>query len=245
LVGNDTLRASAAHGYGSVDIKWAEQPNWITLELADLSNWNADPHEKHVTFGVFGQGLLDLTLAPQISERFEGQRGLPGFEGWSAGFYTLSSDWQQYNLMFYAEQGQKVAFLVAQTAKLAAVTQAVWDVEGLPAPSPNRAVSWYWTGVPQPNEANLDAVIARAQQLGAELMFFTDLFTDLGDFEPDPARWPSGFEKAAARVRAAGMKVGIHFISPGASIGTSFPSAFFLRHFGAPEDLDGSHILPP
>jgi hypothetical protein len=38
-----------------MDIKLAsETGSWVTLEMASISSWAADPVEKHVAFGTFG-----------------------------------------------------------------------------------------------------------------------------------------------------------------------------------------------
>ena len=42
--------------------------------------------------------------------------------------------------------------------------------------------------------------------------------SNLGDYQFDPVRFPSGFAFTAEKVRAAGLQVGLHIISPGASI---------------------------
>jgi hypothetical protein len=64
-------------------------------------------------------------------------------------------------------------------------------------------------------------VINRTKTLGAELVFFTDITSNLGDFQVDSARFPSGFKAAASRLTEAGLLVGIHMISPGAQRGVS------------------------
>ena len=76
--------------------------------------------------------------------------------------------------------------------------------------NPNRGITWYWTPIPPlasgvvaPNETNLDIFIARAKELGCACLFFTDMVAGLGDYRPNPTRWPSGFKAAADRIRAS------------------------------------------
>ena len=99
--------------------------------------------------------------------KFQGQRGIMG-EVWSAGFFTLKSSWQNYNLMLYAKAGDKLAFTVAKTVDLPLLWSALGTEEGLEAPTPNRAKSWLWTS---PAAATLNSTIAHAQELGAEMIF--------------------------------------------------------------------------
>lgn len=127
----------------------------------------------------------------------------------------------EYNLFFYAQAGQRLAFTCVRTADLPRLTADLREAEGLPPASPSRSLSWYWTagdGALQPNETNIEMVIARAKALGSRLLFFISPTSNDGDFLADPHRFPSGFARTADRVRAAGLEVGIHLISPGAYI---------------------------
>ena len=222
IAGNATsgvLRVTAAHGAGTVDLRWVvpRPAAWFTLELLSLAGWvGADPVERHMQLARLDSGLLDPTKAPFISGKFQGCRGTEGLEEWSAGFFTLSSEWQQYNSFFYAEEGQRVAFTVARTANLPQTWAALAVAEGLPSPSANRAVSWYWTLPDETSEATIHTVIARAKALGARLVFFLQMTSNIGDYVADPVRFPSGFGQTADTVRAAGLDVGIHVVSPGA-----------------------------
>lgn len=213
---NNTLRATAAHGYGTLDLQYSVAASWVTFELLALDAWTADPREKHVQLARLEQGLLDPTVAPFTTGKFQGLRGLEGREAWSAGFFTLSSPWQQYNTWFYAVAGQRLAFTIVRTAALPATWTALAAAEGVPPPNPQRAVSWYWHG--GTSEATIDAVINRTKALGARLLFFTHPTSNRGDFVADPVRFPSGIKVTADKVRAAGLEVGLHLISPGATI---------------------------
>jgi hypothetical protein len=232
------LQLTAAHGYGSIDVDVHAGPpsstmpsstmpsstmsdvpgsEWLIFRVASLAAWHADPIERHIQFGVFGDGILDVSKAPFISGKFQGQRGSEGLELASSGFFTLSSVLQSYNLIFYAKEGHALAYTLAPTNRLQAISHrllALPPSTALDKPNPNRMRTWYWTR--GSSEANLDMIINRTRTLGAELVFFLDVTTNIGDYVVDSKRFPSGFAKAAARVVQAGLRVGIHIISPGA-----------------------------
>ena len=73
-----------------------------------------------------------------------------------------------------AAAGQRLAFTCVRTAELPATWSALAASVGLPPPNKNRAVSWYWTIPSETSEHTIDAVIARAKQLGARLLFFLE-----------------------------------------------------------------------
>ena len=215
------LRVVAAHGYGTLDLRYTIGTAWVTFELAAIADWKADPTEKHIQFARLDTGILDPAKAPFTSGKFQGYRGTEGLEEWSAGFLTLSSEWQQYNTFFYAKQGQKLGFTCSKTAVLNTVIAELGKATGLPPPNANRAKTWYWTNPIFTSEATMDTVIARAKSFGVKLIFFMQMTSNLGDFTADPTRFPSGFAATADKVRAAGFQVGLHLISPGASrVGT-------------------------
>lgn len=146
----------------------------------------------------------------------------------------------------YAQEHQKVAFSCVKTAALPATWRSLSSAEHLPPPNPNRALSWYWTNNLFTNETTIDTVIARASALGCQLIFFLHLTSNRGDFIVDTRRFPSGFAKIAAKIRAAGLEVGVHIISPGAHIaGTAVakdhpelfvPQGLTTRDYYAPTD---------
>ena len=103
-----TVRVTPAHsGYGTLDVTIAAAKQWVTFELGDVTAWTADPKEKHLAFGIFHAGLLATSNTLVSDTKFQGQRGTNG-EVWSAGYFTLKSEWQNYNLMLYARTGDKV-----------------------------------------------------------------------------------------------------------------------------------------
>ena len=119
--GDHTLRIVAAHGYGTVDVRWKVSDAWITWELAALGQWHADPIEKHLQLARLEVGLLDPLKAPFATGRFQGNRGLEGREEWSCGFFTLSSAWQRESARLDpATSGRSprlASFAVASTAR--------------------------------------------------------------------------------------------------------------------------------
>ena len=44
------------------------------------------------------------------------------------------------------------------------------------------------------------------------------MLSNIGDYSPDLAKWPSGIGAAKSRITAAGLEIGLHMISPGASV---------------------------
>ena len=70
-----TVWVTAAHGYGTLDVKIvagsATTGGWVTVEIADLSNWNADPVQKHVGFGLYGTGLLGAGAYHTSNAKFQ------------------------------------------------------------------------------------------------------------------------------------------------------------------------------
>ena len=42
---------------------------------------------------------------------------------------------------------------------------------------------------------------------------------NMGQYTPSTELWPSGFQAAATQIQAAGLQIGLHMISSGASIG--------------------------
>lgn len=93
---NATVRLSAPHGYGTLDLSVTAGPQWIVFQIVDLSNWNADPEQKHLVLAslcpvdicppgceppkcVTGVGPLpSITQAPFANGRFQGFRGSEG-----------------------------------------------------------------------------------------------------------------------------------------------------------------------
>jgi hypothetical protein len=240
---SDVFRLTAAHAeYGTLDLKMNAHAEYVVFEVADTSRWTADPANTHIKLGVFGSGILDPAKAPFVAGKFQGQRGAEGEEDASTGFFTLSTVWQSYNAMFYAKSGDRLAFTFCPTVALPRLRTELATLAGEAAPNPNRARTWYWTT--HSSEANIDTVINRTKvrdhpltqarslthslndkTLGAELVFFLDITSNIGDYEVDQARFPHGFRATAQKVLDAGLRVGLHLISSGADRAASVVAA--------------------
>lgn len=48
VVNGNTLRLTASHGYGTLDLSVTAGKEWIVFQIVDLSSWNADPEQKHL-----------------------------------------------------------------------------------------------------------------------------------------------------------------------------------------------------
>ena len=227
---NGTLRITAAHGYGSVDISYYSGKDlWVVFEMADLSLWKADPVETHMIFTLMcpkdicpdGQGYPQPTAGKQMGKevggKFWGWRGAEGASAspLSSGFLTVSSDWEFGNSLYYAETGWKLAHTLAPTADLPSIWAGVAAAEGIPPPNKNRARTWLWTGA---TEASLDHVIKLAKDMGVELIFLEGVTSNIGDYKVNTKNFPSGLGAVRDRIHAAGLQVGMHMISGGATV---------------------------
>ena len=121
--------------------------------------------------------------------------------------------------MLFVQPGWKVVYTIAPTAELPALWADISAAEGLEALNPNRARSWYWAhGV---NESTLDTYINATKAVGAEVLFVGDysaMLSNIGDYSPDLVKWPSGIGAAKGRIQAAGLQIGLHTISSGATV---------------------------
>lgn len=163
---------------------------------------------------------LPIAGAPFTGGRFEGFRGSEGIYPDSAGWFTISSQFQSFTTWMFVEVAQKAAFTLCPTIELPAVRATVRNVEQIPTPSPNRARSWWWTSS---SESTLNATIATAHEMGVELLFMGDteqsscsMLSNDGDFTANLALWPSGLAAAGKRIKDAGLQVGLHMIPTGA-----------------------------
>lgn len=236
-----TLRITAAHGYGTLDLQIKAGANWLLFQLGDLSAWEADPVQKHLRVATLcpldmcpksakpcvpgapapppgtpvcgSPWEVPIPAAPFVGGRFEGFRGSEGKYPDSAGFFTISSQFQSFTSWLFAETGQKLGYTLCPTDELPGVRAGLRSTESIPPPSPNRGRSWWWTSS---SEAKLDATIATAHQMGVELLFFDGMLSNQGDFAVDRASWPTGLEAAGKRIKAAGLQVGLHMIDTGA-----------------------------
>ena len=221
-----TFRVGAAHGYGELLVRvehgsgdhGGDASSYLVFELADVSGWRADPEQTHVVWPRFcPPDMCDEDGEPSVATpfangAFQGFRGLEGSFPDSVGYFTISSVFQNYNIHMFAKQGERIAFTLAPTAALPAIRAAVTTSEPtIAVRSPNRARSWYWAGAV--TESTLNDTITIGQELGVELIFFSNLLHQYGDYVADPVNWPSGLGAARRRVEAAGMQLGVHIIS--------------------------------
>ena len=223
--GSSMLRITAAHGYGTLDLEITAGENWLLFKLGDLSQWSADPVQKHLRVATLcpldmcpnstssSPWETPIASAPFTGGRFEGFRGSEGEYPDSAGFFTISSQWQSFTTWMYAQDGEKLAYTLCPTDELPSVRAGIRAAESIAPPSPNRGRSWWWTSS---SETTLDTTIATAHQMGVELLFFDGMLSNQGDFTVDLASWPSGLEAAGKRIKAAGLQVGLHMIDTGA-----------------------------
>eukprot|EP01045_Picozoa_sp_COSAG04_P000655 COSAG04_NODE_17_length_40288_cov_9.152728_11_plen_1187_part_00 len=227
LPGSDIVRLTAAHGYGSVDLRIQARSKWVVLELANMSLWHADPTEKHLVFAQMcpsdmcpsGQICNEVNSCsagdiPFRCKKFCGYRGSEGLYPDSSGFFSLSSGWQLFNVWWYAQPGWKSGFTVAPTAEISGIGASIEAEVGLTtAVNPNRALPWLWSWATQ---QTIDGEIERAKQLGVELLFINAFLTAMGDWEVDPKKWPNGLQVARDKAQAAGLKIGLHIRATGA-----------------------------
>ena len=100
----------------------------------------------------------------------------------------------------------QTCFTVAPTSDVATTWATVGQLHGVPAPNPHRFATWYWSRV---TEHNKEEHVARAQALGAELLFMDAAVRD-EDWTFDTAKFPSGINTTAAYIRSQGHLVGLH-----------------------------------
>ena len=213
------LTINAPHDAGEllITLTASADRRWVTFELGDLSRWQGDPEQRHTIWPRFCPADMcpdggETPSAPFVGGAFEGFRGAEGRYPDSAGYFTLNSVWQQYNVAMHVKEGDRLAYTLAPTAELPSIRAAVATAEAIPPPSPNRAKTWLWLGG-DANETNLADSIAYGKQLGVEVLFFVDFLSNQGDYVVDRERWPSGLAAARARIEAAGLQTGLHMLS--------------------------------
>ena len=214
------LAVSAPHGAGELLIALVASADrrWVTFQLSDLSRWHGDAEQRHVVWprlcpvDMCPGGGGPSASTPFVGGAFEGFRGAEGRYLDSAGYFTLNSVWQQYNVAMNVKDDDRLAYTLAPTADLPSIRAAIATEEAIPPPSPDRAKTWLWLadGV---NETNLADSIAYGKQLGVEVLFFTDFLSNQGDYLVDRERWPSGLAAARAKIEAAGLHTGLHMLS--------------------------------
>jgi hypothetical protein len=220
-----TLRITAPHGYGTLDIGFAPFDAWVTFQLKSIKDWQGDPTQRHIKFAkmcpadicpVAGTYSVPGVGGRTVNGLFQGFRGAEGEYPDSTGFLTISSDWEHANEMYFVKQGWKLAYTLAPTQMLPKIWQGVRaNNPEIPKPNKNRARTWYWAGG---NASTLDDTIALAKSMGIELIFFGSFMNNIGDYTSDPVRWPNGLGKIRDRIHAAGLQIGLHILSPGSTV---------------------------
>jgi hypothetical protein len=161
LLAPGVVRVDAAHDYGSVDIgvssaegSTPSSAGWVTFTLLNISSWHADNLQKHVQFGTLcpmdlcPDGQYPSSAVPSThgqttdSGKFQGFRGYQ--DGDSSGWFTISSEWQFWTTMLFAQPGWKLAYTIAPTEKLSSLEADIRKAEGIPPLSANRALTWQW-----------------------------------------------------------------------------------------------------
>ena len=147
-----TLRITAPHDYGTVDIGFTAFDLWVTFELTNLQAWAGDPDQQHLKFAK----MCPADICPQpgiysvpgvggktVDGLFQGFRGAEGEYPDSTGFLTISSDWQHANEMYFVKTNWKVAYTLAPTKLLPKVWAGVRaNHPEIPKPNKNRARTW-------------------------------------------------------------------------------------------------------
>lgn len=211
LADRRTIRAVAAHDLGHIDIAYnVSIAGHVYFTVKDISNWHADPNERHLQFGTFWAGLLDNSTAPVIMGKLQGPRGIPGTGTLSAGFVTVTEN-AYYRWIFGATVGDELAFGFAGPSSLSVcqLWQGVGAERGLLSHNANRFLSWFWT---QMTEKTADAVATRAAVLGVQTIVLLSTWASPGqELVVSKQSFPSGVRKTVDHVMAKyGIKVGIH-----------------------------------
>ena len=118
-------------------------------------------------------------------------------------------------MQYYVKPGWKLAHTMAPTANLPSIWAGVAKSEGIPPPNKNRARTWLWTGA---TEQTLDTVIELAKKMGVELIFLEGVTSNIGDYQVNKKNFPSGLGAIKDKVHAAGLQIGMHMISGGATV---------------------------
>ena len=170
-------------------------------------------------------------LSSSSSSTQPGSRHVPGtFTGWtgggfSAGFLTITSNWQMAATMWYAKVGWRLVYTIVPEDDVPAVITDVNKAEGIPSESQNRGKSWLWVqGLTTTN--NLNATITLAKALGVQVVFLSDMtgpgmngyLTNVGDYTVNKQAWPNGLGEIATRLAPHGLEVGFHMLSSGTAV---------------------------
>ena len=224
------LRIGAMYGYGTIDIGVTSREigaGWVKFTVLNDSSWSADPVQRHIQFatlcpddmcpsGYYPSGGAPTAAGQTVDGgKFQGFRGLEDSSGW----FTITSEWQFWNTMLFVKAGDSVAYSIAPTSALPALWGDIGKVEHIEPLNPNRALSWFWAH--GANESNLGYYINITKAVGADVLFIGDynaMLSNIGDYQLDTTKWPSGFESAKLRVKESGLQIGLHMISSGSTV---------------------------
>jgi hypothetical protein len=128
---------------------------WVTFSVVNTTLWAGDPTQKHIEFtslcpldmcpaGYYPSGAAPTPVGQTTdSGKFQGFRGAEGIYPDSSGWFTITSEWQSWTVMMFAEPGFKVAYTIAPTIDLPSLWADISVVEAIEPLNPNRARSWY------------------------------------------------------------------------------------------------------
>jgi hypothetical protein len=166
--------------------------------------------------GYYPSGAVPTPAGQTVDGgKFQGFRGLEDSSGW----FTITSEWQFWTTILFVKAGDAVAYSIAPTSTLPALWTDISKVERIEPLNPNRARTWFWAH--GANESNLAYYINITQAVGADVLFIGDydaMLSNIGDYQLDTNKWPSGFEAAKLRVQSAGLQIGLHMISSGTTV---------------------------
>ena len=214
------LTVHAAHGYGSVQLRYRAAPTHVVFTLADTAKWKGDPVEKHLRFGEFWQGILPSCIptdgnctAPTVMGKIQGPRGFGGVGSAtlpSSGFVSITNH-SYYKYLFYATPNDSVGFTIAPSDTVAKVWMDIGRAAGVLTNNDNRFKSWLWTqGNPGPSGGVFDKKhwVNRSLALGVQLLFISSAI-NVEDWHINTKEYPT-IKEDAAYVRSHGLGFGIH-----------------------------------
>lgn len=209
---SSTLRVTAAHGAGSVDISVSTHPEHLLFTVKNISGWTgADPVEKHLAMGEFWTGMdgMDNTTSPPVMGKLQGPFGTPGSNVTTAAGFMSIGNTTYYRYIFYATPGQKLAFAFCPTLQVANTWIAVGKSQGLQMMNnPNRHKTWWWSAW---TEATRESYAARAKKLGIDILVNTGNWHSASEeLTISKTAFPSGINDTAQYFAGQGLDVGLH-----------------------------------
>ena len=211
LVAPNTLRLSAAHGGGSVDVHVAADFTAPYLVLTVVRVVLVP----HVAFGEFWRGLVGD--APLVMGRMQGPRSLASGaaagpdHSRSAGFVTITrGGYYKYLFDVTDDAREAVGFVYGPTDSVDESWQAlgrargIWAAPGVEQPGAFKA--WYWAAA---TELDVGTHIARAHSLGCTLLMLVGA-VDPRTWQFNTSAFPSGINRSLSLIKESGLRVGLH-----------------------------------